>query len=1015
MKSIKKITNKVTDNFSALAGSALLVGATLTGGAALASAQSGSSGSSMDADLADYPTPFVDEDGNVETSIVLGSDAKVTDVVGATEIAGSLGAAAFGEESVSTGSGVSGTWAADNGVTLNRDNTNLFLYEGSGDGITRIDDQDISVLETTSFQSADSNDVEVEHDVRVEDQSQQFEAEGDYDDPILHLNNPASVSDSEGEHLFSATAEFSDSVDFEEAGDNDDSATNADEYIEDGDTVELFGTEYTFSDDSNSDELVLYGSSDRVEVNTGESTTLTVDGEEVTAEATYVSEGDSVTATVSVGGETETVEEGDSVGPNGNIRVSDIYRTGPDGQGRVAFSQGSDELTIDQSSNEVQVDGEELDGVYVTVDGGDFTSTEAINFYFGAQDNDESFIEQGETYEDPLFGLEFHYGGLNPDTADEDNAAETIEVTSENEGVSEVTFTTDGEEATVPVHTDSSDTDDDESVFGDEDGTIAQYEGEAVEEDDRVVLNAYEEADMYEVTDVSDSDLGTESDGELSVTLENVVTGESVTVEEDGLDLNSGDSDVYDQSAGTATLQDESIEGKDFHVTFEDGEEVSFVRSTADGNRQLWPAMYTATDSAIAFDAPDTDVDNDGETETGIEAGQAFDVSDHFTATVGDGLTSSIDLSSDDVEITIGTGDLYEVRVNTTENSDGSGASSVQSFSSDTAGVTLTSGEADYNHIQSIEVVNATDVGTVDVDQPAATDQDTFDTSTTTETADIPSGVVSNDATATLTFTGSNYVSTANVDSDFAQYNLTTDNGMVDLGDRSDDDADSAVLFTQPENDQDEEEAYVLETKSDDSEAASVASYSGFETEDRSLEDEDVTVNYDEFGAYVSVDDEGDDEEVVSINMPSGQATSGFAMTGADGALSADGSSGGSATAAAPTGQYASGVLADDGNVGQVKNNDNLILVGGPNANSLTQELVDDNQTMPAGNYTTGQGMIQMVDGFSEGQSALVVAGATGEDTRAAADFLADYRNNQDALEGQSKVTVETSSGTVVE
>ena len=70
---------------------------------------------------------------------------------------------------------------------------------------------------------------------------------------------------------------------------------------------------------------------------------------------------------------------------------------------------------------------------------------------------------------------------------------------------------------------------------------------------------------------------------------------------------------------------------------------------------------------------------------------------------------------------------------------------------------------------------------------------------------------------------------------------------------------------------------------------------------------------------------------------------------------------------------------------------------------------------MPASDYTEGEGMIQMVDGWSEGTSALVVAGATGEDTRTAAEFLADYRNNQDALEGQSQVTIETSSGSVVE
>jgi len=122
-----------------------------------------------------------------------------------------------------------------------------------------------------------------------------------------------------------------------------------------------------------------------------------------------------------------------------------------------------------------------------------------------------------------------------------------------------------------------------------------------------------------------------------------------------------------------------------------------------------------------------------------------------------------------------------------------------------------------------------------------------------------------------------------------------------------------------------------------------------------------------------------------------------------------------SVMASTPTFQRASGVLDSDGNIDQVKNNDNIIVVGGPNANALTQELVEENQTMAASEYTEGQGMIQMVDGWSEGQQALVVAGYSGEDTRNAAEFLADYRNNEDSLAGNSEVTIETSSGSVVQ
>jgi len=93
MKTIKKIKKST----KAVAGSALLVGATLAGGASMALAQdSGSSGDSYD--LGSYPSDFVDEDGNLASSIVVGEDAKAADVVSAIDIAAQLGNDAFAEE-----------------------------------------------------------------------------------------------------------------------------------------------------------------------------------------------------------------------------------------------------------------------------------------------------------------------------------------------------------------------------------------------------------------------------------------------------------------------------------------------------------------------------------------------------------------------------------------------------------------------------------------------------------------------------------------------------------------------------------------------------------------------------------------------------------------------------------------------------------------------------------------------------------------------------------------------------
>jgi hypothetical protein len=85
MKTIKKIK----ESSKAVAGSALLVGATLAGGAAFATASSHNmGGSSGDATLGDYPGHFIGEDGTVSSTVVMGEDAASVDVVAGAAIAG---------------------------------------------------------------------------------------------------------------------------------------------------------------------------------------------------------------------------------------------------------------------------------------------------------------------------------------------------------------------------------------------------------------------------------------------------------------------------------------------------------------------------------------------------------------------------------------------------------------------------------------------------------------------------------------------------------------------------------------------------------------------------------------------------------------------------------------------------------------------------------------------------------------------------------------------------------------
>ena len=517
------MNKKITKIGKAVAGSALLVGATLTGAAGLASAASGSQ------DLGDYPTPFVNDDGEVSSTVVVGESAATIDVVGGINIAGSLGNAAFMEESVSVEGG-SASWSASEGATLNRANSDLFLNDATDADQTRFDAEDVPALASDSFTSEGGEDIDIDYEANVGTQNQDFSEAGDEDDPSLHLNVPTKVSDSDDEHLISANVEFAEEVNFSVEED----ASNV-YALEDGDEITLFGTDYTFSSESTGSELILYGSSEAFDVENGESSTVDVDGEESTFETVTVAEnGDD--ATIRVDGELESVSETDTVRVNNqDVRVRNIYSTGPDGQGIVQFAVGSEEIQFNNDGS-VDVDGDEVDGVYHDVDNSssedvdDFSSVEEMNFYFGAEDTDEEYVAAGEAYEAPLFGLQFHYGGLSGNVAED--PAEAIEVEAVEDGEAAVTVNAEGESADITFAT----VDQEGDLAVDQDEEIATVEGQELEEDDYVVLNANEESGMYQVTNLDNevnNIIEDTTEGDVSVTLQNAVTGETITIEED--------------------------------------------------------------------------------------------------------------------------------------------------------------------------------------------------------------------------------------------------------------------------------------------------------------------------------------------------------------------------------------------------------------------------------------------------------------------------------------------------
>lgn len=834
-------------------------------GAILAGSTLGAAASA--ASLADYPAPFV-EDADANFSMVVGEQAATMDVASAMDVAVTLGGQPAEERSVE----VEGTaeWSAEYGMTLNRPNDNLFLNDKTDSGIDALVEGDLDILADQTFEDGDDEEIEVEYELGMGENDQAYDADSRRDEVGLYVD--IDDVEAEGEYLFSFDAFFDDEVNF----------THEDLENEE---VKLFGRTYEVSDDTDGDELVLYGDSVTETGLYREDLTIEINDNEHTLNVRYVDDaGDE--ATVRVDGTTESLEEGDTVTLSGQeVRVRDIFRTGPDGEGEVVFGLGSEEMVLEHGQ-EVELDGEEVDAteVYFEADEDDnpVEELEEISIYYGAHDRDSRFVEAGDYYEDPIFGLEFHYGGASPDAAED--PAETLEVAGGDEEATLVMTDDSGDEADIEFLW--------EGELGNEDGSIAAYEGEEVELDDYFVLNFDERASMFEVTDV-DYEFDDE-DAESIVEFENVFTGDVIELDEDDFE---DPGQTGDDDADGTHVADFRLNRVSYEVTVESGDVITVSQEDQE-DIPVFPNVYSETDAAVAFlDDEAVTLANDGE--------EAEEINVRLPSTK----------SSGDTEVTI--------------NDDGS-----------------IDGEYD------------DDLYTIS----AAVDGEDWDGDVTV-TADGVTG--------------------------------------------------PSLLVIQPEDEDGDEHAFITEfTYDEDDEETEIADVHGFDDAGFGFvdfeEEDDLEATYSYYGTYAEWDT--DDEGEVEVSFPEFESTVGMAVTEEGGSLGAEALADVTYRESVPITHPVSAIDTEVEEPADI--DEDLILVGGPSANTLVEDLAQehddiatseeweeniwDDEADEPGEWAE-RGVLHLVeDAFQEGQTALIVAGATRDQTRELAAQLQNFEDLPD-------------------
>ena len=232
----------------------------------------------------------------------------------------------------------------------------------------------------------------------------------------------------------------------------DDTAGDDEEGLANGESIEILGRSYTF-DPSNDkdDDLVLFGSDVVDIINKDETKSYTVEGE--TYDVTVIGgNSDDSTAIIKVGGETKTVESGDTKTIGGlSIYVDDVFiqNIGEETISSQVFI-GSDKITIPNTAattagttfKTIEINGEDLDEVKVAAETGvanNWNDLEQLSFQVTPSDADEevNWLMVGEEYVDPLFGtIKLSFAG----PADITSGREMVELKRSGDEL-EVTFT----------------------------------------------------------------------------------------------------------------------------------------------------------------------------------------------------------------------------------------------------------------------------------------------------------------------------------------------------------------------------------------------------------------------------------------------------------------------------------------------------------------------------------------------------------------------------------------------
>lgn len=369
---------------------------------------------------ASYPEPFVTT-GTADAAVVWGANAAVSDLTSAIDVQQNLGALITSSKST-TSVGVVGE-----AVALFSGGTKLYINDTLNLVKTTVTKDNLpNILKETTFSgdvdSKVTQIIEIGPDPKITFEKQPTSST----DPVLGIK----TSTTNTKPMWNATATFSKAVNFSHAD-------------SEGETINLFGMDFTISASTDTDSIILLKSAEKLSLDSNNpSGDVTIDGSIYTIE--LVSSSDTA-ATIKVTdssgkAESKEINEASSKKVNGiTIAVTVADETNLKLSATVVA--GSDKITLEDGGSVLRGESDEvIDGTIVEFYSGNPNNLTKLTIGFDAPTSDKDSINVGESYIDPVFGtMKLNFAGLNIDRAS--TARETIEVKNSGDDLMTVSFT----------------------------------------------------------------------------------------------------------------------------------------------------------------------------------------------------------------------------------------------------------------------------------------------------------------------------------------------------------------------------------------------------------------------------------------------------------------------------------------------------------------------------------------------------------------------------------------------